>query len=591
MKKNKGIKIAIIVLLVILVIGGILLAYLYLGTDTLRTNKQLFLKYLTEDKQLGEMLEADQLTGYIEKLQTTAHTNGGSIQANFDGSEYDSIISNAKIVFSGNTDHANQYADQEISLNYQNEEILKLNYINSNDYYGIKIQDIIKKYLVVENNNLKQFAENIGVSDTSDIPDKIDTNTVQDTKTSFTEDEFNQIKEKYINNIIVQNLTDDCFSEDDTTGAYKLTVKESKLKEIKNQILTTLKDDEMIMNKLKESYIGASRCTEEEATEYIENIKGKISDEIEEVSNSTNDIDTETTTEKELLITLYINDNKIAKAEIEYDTDKVIIEIQENKIVASIQEASTSYGEDNSAKEFEEKGEITFETIKDEDSVQYKISMETKEEEISSIIAKIYISGLSSLEAVTEGFSIEIVQDAVTMNLNYENKNEFTDTVEKQELAEKDMEILNDYTQEELQSLFKKLGEAIINAKQDQIISIITNSSAGGTNTTTEEPDNNGSSLIDDIDLGEQEKQSFNEKFESFEGENVSATAVKSLINIININNDGGTHVIEEVIYNGKSIKTSEEVFEEEIDTSKEYIVAFQKNEDGYIYRVAIKEK
>ena len=69
MKKNKGIKIAIIVLLVILVLGGILLAYLYLATDTLRTNKQLFFKYIIDDKQLGAMLEDDKLTNYIEKLK------------------------------------------------------------------------------------------------------------------------------------------------------------------------------------------------------------------------------------------------------------------------------------------------------------------------------------------------------------------------------------------------------------------------------------------------------------------------------------------------------------------------------------------
>ena len=584
MKKNKGIKIAIIVLLVILILGGILLAYIYMGTNILKTDKQAFFNYISEEKQIGNILKEDSLEKYLEKIENTPHTTEGSLTVDTNVSEYENLANNANITFSGNKDIANKYADEEIALNYQNEEILKVNYINSNDYYGMKIQDIIKKYLVIENNNLKQFAENMGITDTSGIPDKIETKTIQDSKSTFTDEEIAQIKEKYITNIIMQNLTDDCFSKDDTSGeyvVYKLTIKESKIKEIEKQILTTLKDDDMIMNKLKQSYIETSNCTEEEATKYIEEFKEKIEEYIQEESSnnetSTTDVDT---VENELIVTLYISDNKISKAEIEYDTDKIVIELQENKVIASIQEASTSNGEENSVKEFKEEGKITFEKIKNEDNLEYKISMVPADNTDVSVVATLDISGISSLEKVTEKLTIDMTEDEENASIVYENKRDFNSSIEKQELNEDNMEILNDYSAEEMKKLYENLVNAIVTSKGEKIESLIGNTE-----------NNQSTGDINSTDLTDTEKEAFNAKFESFYGENVSAAEVKSLINTININNDGGTHIIEEVIYNGKSIKTSEEVFEEEIDTSKEYIVAFQKNEDGYIYRVAIKEK
>ena len=335
------------------------------------------------------------------------------------------------------------------------------------------------------------------------------------------------------------------------------------------------------MNKLKQSYIETSNCTEEEATKYIEEFKEKIEEYIQEESSnnetSTTDVDT---VENELIVTLYISDNKISKAEIEYDTDKIVIELQENKVIASIQEASTSNGEENSVKEFKEEGKITFEKIKNEDNLEYKISMVPADNTDVSVVATLDISGISSLEKVTEKLTIDMTEDEENASIVYENKRDFNSSIEKQELNEDNMEILNDYSAEEMKKLYENLVNAIVTSKGEKIESLIGNTE-----------NNQSTGDINSTDLTDTEKEAFNAKFESFYGENVSAAEVKSLINTININNDGGTHIIEEVIYNGKSIKTSEEVFEEEIDTSKEYIVAFQKNEDGYIYRVAIKEK
>ena len=69
MKKNKGIKIAIIVLLVILILGGILLAYIYMGTNILKTDKQAFFNYISEEKQIGNILKEVSYSLVINKLK------------------------------------------------------------------------------------------------------------------------------------------------------------------------------------------------------------------------------------------------------------------------------------------------------------------------------------------------------------------------------------------------------------------------------------------------------------------------------------------------------------------------------------------
>ena len=59
------------------------------------------------------------------------------------------------------------------NLNYQNENLFSLEYVNSNNIYALKSDEIVTAFLGVENSNLKVLAQKLGIIDTKTIPDEI----------------------------------------------------------------------------------------------------------------------------------------------------------------------------------------------------------------------------------------------------------------------------------------------------------------------------------------------------------------------------------------------------------------------------------
>ena len=77
MKNKRNIIIVLIILLIILAAG--IFSYLYLKTDMLKTNKQLFYKYLLSN----EMLKNDKsknVDNLLERISKNNNTSSGNIQ-------------------------------------------------------------------------------------------------------------------------------------------------------------------------------------------------------------------------------------------------------------------------------------------------------------------------------------------------------------------------------------------------------------------------------------------------------------------------------------------------------------------------------
>ena len=178
---KKGIKILIIVFLILLILicGG--LAFAYFGTDLFKSDKEMFFKYLGTSNELLEVLQDDSLTAYREKQKNTPYTNNGEIKVDY--TNYDALseaqqeaLQNYNITFEGTKNATNKVSQQNIKINYSDTENVDLEYFSQNDTYGIKINNILEKYLAVENNNLKQWGEALGLSAEriECLPDKID---------------------------------------------------------------------------------------------------------------------------------------------------------------------------------------------------------------------------------------------------------------------------------------------------------------------------------------------------------------------------------------------------------------------------------
>lgn len=261
--KKKGLLIAIIIILVLLVLAGGTFAYLYFGTDLLKTDKQLFAKYLMQlgDEEKGLFSKA--LNEYFNKKETTTYQNNGELLSNISvansnnntqitnsNSEYFDIMNNSKIQFQGSVDNANLKREENITLSYPDSVSLPFKYKNEGDIYAIQADILSPSYIGIENNNLKELAQKFGTTDVSQIPDKIELNSID--SLNFTQEELKHIRESYIMPIY-NNLADEKFTtteNSDGTKTHILTLTYAEALNIYIQTLETLKNDTMILNKI-----------------------------------------------------------------------------------------------------------------------------------------------------------------------------------------------------------------------------------------------------------------------------------------------------------------------------------------------------
>ena len=256
--KKKGLLIAIIIILVLLVLAGGTFAYLYFGTDLLKTDKQLFAKYLMQlgDEEKGLFPKA--LDDFLVKKETTTYQNNGELSSNYSltdtndtsMNEVINIMNNSKIQFQGSVDNANLKREENITLSYPDSVSLPFKYKSEGDIYAIQADILSPSYIGIENNNLKELAQKFGTTDVSQIPDKIELNSIE--SLNFTDEELKHINESYIMPIY-NNLTDEKFTTTenaDGTKTHILTLTYTEALNIYIQTLETLKNDTMMLNKI-----------------------------------------------------------------------------------------------------------------------------------------------------------------------------------------------------------------------------------------------------------------------------------------------------------------------------------------------------
>ena len=212
MVKNmiKAIKITIIILtILILGISGTF-AYLYLGTDMLKTDKHMFLKYFAESQNMiYNHLKDEDLEAYKKKLKNTPYEKSGKISVIYDTENSEKtremqLLENSNITITGKVDRANKINLQNIKVNYPQSQSTDIDLLIQDDTYGFRINSILKDYIVIENNNLKEWAEKLGLKEeqVNLIPNKIDSAFLD---SIFSEDEANQLIKKYTN-IVINSL-------------------------------------------------------------------------------------------------------------------------------------------------------------------------------------------------------------------------------------------------------------------------------------------------------------------------------------------------------------------------------------------------
>ena len=239
--------------------------------------------------------------------------------------------------------------------------------------------------------------------DSTSVPDKIE---VEDM--TFTEEETKTLKEKYVG-ILEEDLPEELFSKEkvDSQTIITLSMGQDKFVEVLRKILETLRDDEIILNKLPVGY----------DKETFQSSIDEILSDIGKTSSSENKVE----------IKLYIENKAINMLELKYYEGN-----------ANILNAV-----------------ISTETV--ENDVIVEATMRVQEnDETAEISAKVQYKDILTLDNVEETIQVKMLTEGTTEDIDMSI--DFTNTVK---FEEKEIEnfndtnsiILNDATEEEMMDL------------------------------------------------------------------------------------------------------------------------------------------
>lgn len=274
MKKKKTLLIVIIVLIVwILIIGGIV-AFLFLGTDLFKSDKELFAKYVASMTEKETGFFPISLNDYENRKMNNAYEVNGTFSVNTEilatansmqssSTDQSSMAAqlmlieslvdygnNTNISYSGKVDNQNKKVEQNIQINYQDGVSLPLNYKQVGDVYGLQADFVSSDYIAIENNNLPALLQKLGATNITNVPNKIEIQEIE--SLNFTDEEKQHIYDNYVANVLME-LSDDKFTKtenNDGSVSYTLTLSVNEVKDLLVKELQILSEDTMMIDKI-----------------------------------------------------------------------------------------------------------------------------------------------------------------------------------------------------------------------------------------------------------------------------------------------------------------------------------------------------
>ena len=453
-KKSNKVFIIVLIILSLLIIA-ISLVMIYLKTDLFKNEEQLFYKYAGQKLEAFDMLEEASIKEYFQKKQTTPYENEGkytlSIQSNdFSNKEIIDKLDEISISFSGKTDPQNNKIEQNISLNYSDNVNFPIQYVQNKDIIGLISDPVVNKYVGIKNENLKELMQKLGASDTTDIPDKIgemqeEQKTEEEIKQG--EEEAKKIKDTYLN-IIKDNINEENYSKikDGENVGYSLKLTYAEIKNIYIKILEQLKQDEIILSKI--------------SNEETEISKEDFQNQVQELIDEAQDYEPE---DQQLQINVYKSGEKSSLIEIIFSEFKIDIKMEENIIECKI--VGIKDGQ-----ETPEKFVLSLNKQQQNNNTLYELKFEALEEEekLLDISFLANYTGINS-ENSSEIYSFQISSEELIANYQFENKINFVDNVEIEDLTSENTIILNDYEQQEIYLLLAMVGEKIDEVNKEKL--------------------------------------------------------------------------------------------------------------------------
>ncbi len=526
MKNKKVVIIVAISLIVLFVLATGTFATLYFATDIFKTNEQVFWKYFSENSQITSILSNENIEEQTNLKEQNSYTTTGNLVLSTQIGVSDPVEINVATSSIHDKNTGRTYADA--TLKKADKDLLKVSYINSNNVYSIKCEEISQYYIGFRNENLKELFKKWGLSDqqVANIPDSIDFSSFSSMKELISEEEKQHIKETY-SNIIMQTIPQESYKESEKetitingtnyeANKHTLEIEATTTKQIITNILTTLKNDNTtleIINKYINTISYASNQFTDTAI-FGDNVNGGMNNNYNENSTSSDissNIDNgnigsidaativdnllekmnEETEMEPIIISVYEQNGKTLRTVLEdADGQNVMIDLEKNQFTLSI---PTINSQNNLSEEVETiYTPITFAKTSNQDVTNSITITNTEGETITILVTmgKVQNGTANNSYSIT---SNTISNDAeTTLELSYNTQIATTNQPEEiMELKDDNSVIVNNYPLDQLTTFFKGIsGKAqqvfnnVVQELQSEIAAL--NTLYGSTATTNE---------------------------------------------------------------------------------------------------------
>lgn len=281
--KNKKIIIISGIFAIIIAIAVILVA-LYFTTDLFKTNQQLFYKYISQVKVIDtNYLKQCEIAN--EKITKNSSSSVAEVSVATINENQETDINKPKTYFNiksnGLENVLLNQSYRDFIFSNSGENFLTVKYLRDGNTYGIIADNVLAKYLAVENSNLKEFFSKLGVSDISKIPNKIPNN--YEEIFNIDKQTLESIMQTY-STIIYNNIDSTHFyktKNNDKTITFGVSLSEQEIANISKKILVNAKNDNVLLNLIttKAIQLGYDNIT-------VANVQAKITDYISKIESN-----------------------------------------------------------------------------------------------------------------------------------------------------------------------------------------------------------------------------------------------------------------------------------------------------------------
>ena len=511
--KSKKILIITIIIILVLAVAGTVFGYLYMATDTFKSDKELFSKYISQNIETFQKIEDSQITQMYKNMKNEEKYDiSTNLKMKYsEGGEVSNPINNLSAQLNFQRDDAEQYYYANGQILFNNQKYLQTEIIKDQGLYGIRLPEVKQFLSIKDDDNLEKVASEIGVESTTikEIMDVIDGKT-EITEEIMTEDDVKQLKEKYLK-IITDTIANGTFGSNKKaiitynnnkieTKAYTVSLTSQQVEELIKQILNELKTEDIIMENDK------IKPYKEQISNAIDGVLQKISDETEV---------------PEIKITVYENKENVIRTVLEIGLNKIVIEnVETNEELTSKIQVSQIVSEKTNEYDIE----LTKKTTDNQEDLNLVVNI-TIDENIYTISL---VNEMNSEEdSIKLNTSINYKKDILTVEGIIENEINLKNDFEKKQTLENSNITLNDLKEDRRINIINTIKESMPAIIKNEIESLKNN--LGLNKDETEEPKQNE-------EMTQTEINQFNSKFEFYTGDEVSSENVKKLLDVVGNN-------------------------------------------------------